>query len=283
VTASSDAALQRLLGENPAAGWRAFIDQFTPLLVAAIRRAGLVDRDEVMEVYVLLCEQLSADGCERLRSQDVTRGSLGGWLTVVARHAVVDWVRSKKGRRRLFQAVQDLPPFEQRVFELYYWEERTPSEIAEVCAADTGRRADLAAVFDALERVQTTLTDRHRAELLALTVRSKAPAPLDDTDVAERSVDPQQAPDATIHATELRARLESALARLAPEDAAIVRLKYVEGLTAGAIERALGVTGVGPRRLHDILARLRAALEELGVDAADVSFSRRSPADRIAP
>jgi len=282
VPAGSDEALLRLIREDAAAGWRAFIDRYTPLIVAGIRRAGLVDRDEMMEVYVLVCEQLSADGCARLRSQDVTRGSLGGWLTVVARHAVVDWVRSRKGRRRLFQAVQDLSPLDQRVFELYYWDERTPSEIAELRAADTGGRADLPAVFDALERVQGALTARHRAELLALAVRSKAPAPLEESDAAQRAIDPSRSPEAVIHAAQLRSRLEAALAQLAPEDAAIVRLKYIEGLTTGAIERALGIGGLGPRQLQEILARLRAALEELGVDAGDLSFVRQAPADRSA-
>src|SRR5208282_5318471 len=124
------------------------------------------DRDEAMDVYVQICEQLSARGFERLKKQDASRGTLGGWLAVIARHAIVDWIRSRKGRRRLFQAVKDLSALEQRIFEMYYWDGWTPSEIAERLASEQCQRADLAAVLDALERIQAALTGRHRAELL---------------------------------------------------------------------------------------------------------------------
>src|ERR1700747_2011071 len=101
-----------------------------------MRRAGLEDRDEVMEVYVLICERLSERRFERLKTQDAARGSIGGWLAVLARHAAVDWIRSRKGRRRLFQAVRNLSPLDQRVFEHYYWDERTPGEIAGIERTD---------------------------------------------------------------------------------------------------------------------------------------------------
>lgn len=279
MTGLSDDALRALVRADPAAGWRAFIDQYTPLLVGLIRRAGLVDRDEVMEVYVVICEQLSARGCERLRSQDGARGSIGGWLAVVARHAVVDWVRSKKGRRRLFQAVKDLSRFDQRVFELYYWDERGPGEIAELLAPDTGG-PDVAAVFDALGRLHTALNDRHRAELLALAARSKAPVAIDDTDAAERLEDPHDDPESRARVAQIDAALDAALRQLLPEDAAIVRLKFIEGLSNASIEHAIGITGLGPARIQQLLATLRTALARLGVDARDVADAHRLSFDR---
>ncbi len=187
MAALSDDALRALVRSDPDAGWRAFIDQYTPLLIGLIRRAGVTDRDETMEVYVLICERLSERRYERLKAQDGARGSIGGWLAVVARHSTVDWIRSKKGRRRLFRAVENLSPFDRRVFELYYWDERAPSEIAEL------QRSDLPSVLDALERVQAVLSDRHRAELVSMAFRSKAPVPIDETDAAESVVDPRAA------------------------------------------------------------------------------------------
>ena len=267
--ALSDDALRALIRTDSPLGWRTFIDQYTPLLVGSIRRAGVVDRDEVMEIYVAVCEQLSARGFERLKSQDAARGSIGGWLAVVARHAVVDWVRSRRGRRRLFHAVQDLPAFEQQVFELYYWEERTPSEIAELLSSRTGSRVDLVGVLEALERVDRTLSDRHRAELLALAVRSRTPSAIDDTDAAHHVADPQPDPETTVRVAELNGRLERALGVLSPEDAAIVRLKYAEGLSTRDVEHALGITGLTSDRLRAILARLRAALAAAGINRID--------------
>jgi len=280
VTALSDDALRGLLRSDPANGWRAFIDQYTPLIVGLIRRAGVTDRDEVMEIYVLTCEQLSARGFERLKGQDAARGSIGGWLAVVTRHAVVDWVRSRKGRRRLFQAVRNLPRSDQRVFELYYWEDRAPGEIAEVLRQETGAPVSLAEVFTALERVQSTLSDRHRAELLALSVRAKAPVALEDSDAPYRLPDPHGDPELDLRVLQVNARLETALSRLPPDDAAIVRLKFVEGLTNRSIEHAIGISALTAARVQDILARLRALLLELGVEPADLAHADRLSLDR---
>jgi len=267
VAALDDDALRVLIRSDPDAGWRAFIDQYTPLIVGLIRRAGLDDRDEVMEVYVLICERLSERRFERLKSQDASRGSIGGWLAVLTRHAAVDWIRSRKGRRRLFRAVRNLSPFDQRIFEHYYWGERMPGEIAEL------ERSDLASVFESLERIHNALSDRHRGELLSLAVRSKAPLALEDTDAAERVADPAVDPETAVHIAQVNERFELALRRLPSEDAAIVRLKYVEGLTNGAIERALGVSGLTSTRMTSILAGLRAALTDLGVDARDAALA----------
>lgn len=266
MTALTDDALRTLIRTDAAAGWRAFIDQYTPLLVGLIRRAGLIDRDEVMEVYVAICEQLSARGFERLKSQDATRGSIGGWLAVVARHAVVDWIRSQKGRRRLFQAVRDLSPFDQQVFELYYWDEQTPSEIAEMLP-HVGDGSSLQAVFDALARIDATLTDRHRADLLALAARSRAPVPIDETDVIDRVADPRDDPERAMRTAQIADGLDAALRSLSADDAAIVRLRYVEGLTTTQVQRALGFSRLTAERIQEALDRLRAALRTRGVEA----------------
>ena len=265
----SDDALRALIRTDSARGWRSFIDQYTPLLLGLIRRGGLVDRDEVMEVYVQICEQLSARDFERLKSQDAARGSLGGWLAVMTRHAIVDWVRSRKGRRRLFQAVEHLPERDRRVFELYYWDERTPSEIAEQLASETSSRADLPGVLDALGRLHGVLTDRHRADLLALTTRTKSAVPIDETDARERVPDPSADPETAARIAQLNERFERAVSGLPSEDAAIVRLKFVAGLSNGDVERALGITGLTMKRLQDILATLRSSLESLGVSRQD--------------
>ena len=277
----SDDDLRQAIRNDPDAGWRAFIDQYTPLLIGLLRKAGLVDRDEVMDVYVLICEQLSADRCQRLRTYDSSRGRIGGWLSVVARNAVIDWIRSRKGRRRLFHAVKDLPRFDQRVFELYYWDERTLTEMAEMLSQETGTAADVSAVAEAMERVQRALTERHRADLLALAVRSKPAVPIDDTDATDRVPDPHADPEMSARLAQLNTGLESALSRLPAEDAAIVRLKYIEGLPTGDIERAIGVT-LSPRRIQELLSRLRAMLTAHGIDKRDVGLSPMLTLDRKA-
>ena len=109
-----DQELDALLAADSERAWRVFVDRYTPTLLALIERAGIVDRDEAMDLYVLVCERLSEDDCGRLRRRDASRGSLEGWLAVVVRNVAVDWVRSRAGRRRLFGAVKRLTLFDQR-------------------------------------------------------------------------------------------------------------------------------------------------------------------------
>ena len=66
----SEDRLRLLLAEDPARGWQAFIDTYTPALLGMIERAGIGDRDEAMEIYVRACERLAANDCAALRRRD---------------------------------------------------------------------------------------------------------------------------------------------------------------------------------------------------------------------
>lgn len=251
-----------LLAADPSRAWRAFLEQHTPTLLALIERAGIVDRDEAMEIYILACERLSENNCERLRRRDPAKGSIQAWLSVVVRHVVVDWVRSRSGRRRLFGVIRELDEFDQRVFELYYWEDRMPAEIAEIIGSRSGTRVGLHGVFAALSRIEGVLTNRQRADLLALSVRSRAPVSLDDEagdvpEIADEAADPE----ASVAAGQSHEALARALGALPAEDAAIVRLRFVQGLSLKDIERALHLKQLTEERLAGILEALRAALE----------------------
>jgi DNA-directed RNA polymerase specialized sigma24 family protein len=265
--------LRDLLVADPPAGWRLFIDRYTPALLGLIERAGIVDRDEAMEIYVLVCQRLSENQCQRLRRRDPDKGSMHGWLAVVVRHVTVDWVRSRAGRRRLFGAIKQLSAIDQRVFELYYWEDRRPTEIAGMIAP-TGADADMATVFESLDRIERALTERHRAELLSLAARSRPMTSLDAAD-GETSIDVTDAapgPEEVLAAGEDHRHLAAAIATLPAEDAAIVRLRFLQGLSLRDTARALHLDRVSlsDARVSAIVARLRSALEHAGM--ADRTF-----------
>ncbi len=258
---TSDAEIRELLAADPARGWRAFVDAYTPTLLSLIERAGIRDYDEAMELYLMTCERLAADNCARLRRHDPAKGPVAAWLGAVVRNVIVDWVRSRAGRRRLFQAVEALPARAQQVFELYYWNDRTPSEIAEVLTMREGQAVGLGDVFEAMDAIDAVLTERHRRELLAMSVRSRTPASLEaelenGLEVAAVTPDPAEA----LGARDGAAALERALRSLPAEDAAIVRLKYIQGLTRRDIERALHIDELPEARVKAIVARLRALL-----------------------
>jgi DNA-directed RNA polymerase specialized sigma24 family protein len=257
-----DERLRQLLAEDPERGWRTFIDAYTPAMLALIERAGIADRDEAMEVYVRACERLAANDYAALRRRDPALGSLIGWLAVVVRRAAVDWVRSRAGRRRMFAAVLDLDRFHQRLFELFYWEGRRPAEAAELLGVEWKRPVGLDEVFDALERIDGVLSNRHRSELLSLVARSRAAIPLEGDGEAPMVDPPAETldPEALLGAREREALLARALAALPAEDAAIVALKFVEGLTRPQIQRFLRLPELTEHRVRTIVATLRATL-----------------------
>ena len=258
----SDADLAALLSSDPERGWRAFVEQHTPTMLALIERAGIVDEDEAMDIYVRACERLSEDRCARLRRRDPDKGPLAAWLAAVLRNVMVDWVRSRAGRRRMFAAVERLERRDQRVFELYYWQEQTPAAIAQALGIETGAPVDLAEVFESLERIHECLSHRHRSELLSLVARSNRPlsleAPPEDTPI--EPADPGASPERQLRIRQLEEALRGAIAALPPEDAAIVRLRFVQGLSHTDIQRLLRLDELPDRRLRRILRGLRELL-----------------------
>lgn len=268
----SDEELLALLRTDPGAGWRVFIDRCTPLLLALIARADIRDRDEAMEVYVLVCERLSERQCARLTGRDPAKGTLQGWLAVLVRNVVVDWVRSRAGRRRLFGVVQALAPFDQRVFELYYWDDRLPTEIASMLSVGAAAPVGVTAVFEALSRIESVLTERHRADLLSLAARSRPTVSLDDPDAgpALALVDTADDPETRLAHAQAQAHLDAALAALPAEDAAIVRLRFLQGLSLRDTASALHLKAVTADRLSGIVARLEVALGERRVPVENV-------------
>jgi DNA-directed RNA polymerase specialized sigma24 family protein len=244
---------------DPREGWRLFMEMYTPTLVAIIEHAGVRQKDEAMDVYVRVCEHLAADDCARLRRHDPSRGTLAAWLTTVVRRAIVDWVRSKKGRRRVFASIRALPARDREIFDLYYWRGHSAGEIVQLLEPQPA----LSDVFEALERIELAFTDRQRAEMMSMAARSRAPLSLEEEriDPADSALDPEQ---------ELRVRqthdaLAAALAELPAEDSLIVSMRYVDGLSQSQVERALHIGAVSSERMKRILARLRELLESRGL------------------
>ncbi|MBI3263242.1 MAG: hypothetical protein HYZ58_08825 [Acidobacteria bacterium] len=233
------------------------------MLLALIERAGVTARDEAMEIYTRVCEHLAADDCTRLRRHDPGKGALRAWLTVVVRRIVVDWVRSRVGRRRLFKTVAALDPLARRVFELFYWSDYSPPEIVELLRVELGQAVSLVEVLDALDRIHGVLTDRHRSELVSLATRSRPSVSLEDEE-GRLQVDPpsdRDDPERIALRKEFAQRFGAAVAMLPADDAAILRLRFVQGLTLAEIQKALHLERLSHERITRILAAIRSALE----------------------
>ena len=260
----SDRELRERLIADADAGWRAFVDQYTPRLLQLIEQCGVRDRDDAMDLYVHVCERLAADDCARLRRHDPGKGALAAWLGTVVRRMLVDWVRSSRGRKRLFGSVKALSEIDQRVFELYYWRRHSPAEMASLVVDAQGRAIGIAAVFASLERVERALTERQRADLMTLAARTSAAISLEDEEgepvvaVASDALGPEAA---MLAAHDQRA-LDAALATLDTEDRVIVSMRFIDGLTLPEIKRALHLDALSQERVSRIISTLRGAMEQ---------------------
>ena len=181
---------------------------------------------------------------------------------MIVQRAAVDWVRSQAGRRRVFAAIRRLDRFDRRLFELFYWHGRRPAEAAESLRMELQEDVSLERVFDALERIDDALTARHRGEMLSMLARSRAAISLDGDDETQRVDPPADDPDPEmlLRAQEREQQLARALASLPAEDAVIVSLKFVDGLTRAQIQRFLRLHELTEHRVRSIVATLRARL-----------------------
>jgi RNA polymerase sigma factor (sigma-70 family) len=95
--------LHRLLAASPANqdhAWTRFLDAYSRL-VLHVARSLSGDRDEAMDAYAYVLEQLRADSFSRLRAfSPEGRGKFSTWLVAVVRRLCLDHARRTHGRDR---------------------------------------------------------------------------------------------------------------------------------------------------------------------------------------
>jgi RNA polymerase sigma factor (sigma-70 family) len=117
-------------------------------------------------------------------------------------------------------------------------------------------------VLTALDRVQAALTQRQRAELLAMAARVARPVSLDvtgdETDRPYEVADSAATPEEQVQERELHNLINRAFAALPSVEAAILRLKYMEGLSLRQIRQALHLDQLTEQHVQDIFQRFKA-------------------------
>lgn len=277
-----------------AQAWRQFLESYSPSILRLIRRANVCRGDEVMDVYLRVCERLERDECARLFAFDPGRGTIVAWLAVVVRRVTVDWVRSRAGRRRHFASITRLGTLERCAFELKYWQDLPPDDYAASLTALVGRPVLADEADAALERVERALDQRHRTDLCAALTRAQPAVSLDRREgeaslpVPDRRPDPEE----RMLTAEISGQLGRLLTRLPGEDRQILQLKYAHGCSHREMSTTLGVD-VNDDRVRRAVARLRALIGRRGFSYAEVSvpgvrflmtvpFRPRSGSDALA-
>ncbi|HEX2722933.1 MAG TPA: sigma factor, partial [Gemmatimonadaceae bacterium] len=96
-------SLQSLLtasAENVDDAWSVFVAEYSPLLLHVARSVSH-GRDQAMDAYAHVLEQLRRDQCQRLRRYETDpRSRFTTWLVIVCRRLCVDFHRAHFGRAR---------------------------------------------------------------------------------------------------------------------------------------------------------------------------------------
>lgn len=265
--------------------WPEFLREYTPFMMSCIRRFA-TDTDERMEIYVHVCERLVADDCRRIR-QFRGAGRLGAckfttWLAAVVFNLSREWIRSERGRRRLFRSLQDLSRTNRLIFQYYFWDGYSRGQIASLLRLKNHISCEAPEVTQRLAEIERHLSRDHRWRLVTGLLRSSGPISIDRPRTVVGEGNGLEIPDRRegsgrwLEREDANERLHALINELPNDERLAVRLRFERGLSARDIAAALGIRN--HKRVYEIqgraLAKLADGLRRQGLELRDFLKSR---------
>ena len=224
-------------------------------IAAAVRRSRApVDEQDDAAGYMRL--RLLADNCRILRSF-AERGGLRRYLNVVIGRLLLDYRVEQWGKWRPSAAGRRLGDPAIRFERLVYRDGYTPGEARRALACQ-----NVQLTASSADRLTRRNPRRRQVAMSVLEVMpSSIPGPEEDL----------QSKEQRHHASQLARVLRSALARLTPEEHALLYRRFDKGGTLAELARE---RGTAPRlvygQLESVLRKLRLTLSHAGIGRDDV-------------
>lgn len=152
----SEVRLVRAILAGDTAAWQKFILEYSGFIYRAIIKYT-DDYDEKMAVYLHVLEKLRQDRFQRLR-RFAFQAKLSTWLTVVARHLALDFLRARYGRDFGLKKIHTVSIDGEPDFTRFLADLKTPE--AEMAAGE--RRAQRRQLEAGLRLAMEKLDDRER-------------------------------------------------------------------------------------------------------------------------
>ena len=252
--------LSKLSEGDSQSAWDLFAERYRQLILATIRRL-VSGRDDVMDVFSMVCQELTANDFARLRrysDQSARAARVSTWLVAVVRNLTVDWLRQRDGRRRL-SIPPELSKLQQQIYAAVCIEGHSYVEAYELLC---GRTESPIAFHEFLREVTAT----HRIAPCPGGLRHPRRGfdPL-SAETAIPAIDPAQG-------AELALRIGAALAS-APADVRLaVELVVVERMAAAEVALVVGWPNAKAvyNRVYRALSALRAEFERQGIRRGDL-------------
>jgi len=256
----TDAALIKQFKADPAAGYSALLDRYTPVVLRMIRRF-LSDPDEVMETYTSICERLRQNNFQALRRFRIN-SDLTPWLSVVVANACRDRFR-KQRMTSIPKSVISRPNEQDRLVFKYYHQDRVvQSQIPETIAGRHDMPCSSIDVARAIERIDKMLSVNKRWHLLAALRANRPILSLEDADASGGSILDQLKADngeADFQDNKRVTQLSKAVESLDPDDQLLVLLRFEHGMRAHEIAKVMQFENhrYVYTRLRTVINRLR--------------------------
>jgi DNA-directed RNA polymerase specialized sigma24 family protein len=149
-------ALVRAVLGGSVAAWHLFIERYSGVLQAVIRRNLYSnDEDDVRTIYVDILSSLYRGRLATFAG----RSTLSSWLVLVARSHTMDFLRHRFGRRELPDGVEKLAPRDREVFRLFHLEGFGVGEILERMSRN-GDRFEVDDLLAAIQRIEERIGRR---------------------------------------------------------------------------------------------------------------------------
>jgi RNA polymerase sigma factor (sigma-70 family) len=255
-----------LASEDWGQAWSEFLEIYSPLILQVVHQFEN-EEEHAGECFLFVCEQLSANGCRRLRHfEPAGPAKFSTWLRVVARNLCLDWRRKEIGRPRVLRSVSRLGALDQQVVDCVYERGMSLRETLLTLQASHPKLTE-EQLSDSLQRVRESLSARQlwllgrRHTKIQSLERDSATG---DGTVATQIAASDPSPEALAEFAERRSALTRALSCLDKDERLLLRLRYEEGLTLEQVSRLAGLGNAqrADRRIKEILERLREDMSE---------------------
>lgn len=276
-----DLVFLKLIHKNRHKGWTGFLEQYSQTILQTIKRFSF-DYDETMEIYVYTCEKLAENSCSRLK-QFRGEGQHGKsyfstWLITTTINFCRAWVRQKKGRRRLFEAIKNLTEQEQQIFDLYYWKGYQESEIIEILKAKTAKTISPFTIHQSLNRINQVLTEKNKWKIVSTFLRNQPALSIEklsedqgDRFEIEHSAHLKDDPGYLFDSQTTLTHIKEAYATLTEEEQTLLKLRFENGLSARKIGELLKISKYKLiyLKIETVTEKLRQYLKMKGIDSGN--------------
>lgn len=244
-TAITDAELLALFQQDGFRAWDLFCEKYSDFIYTILRRTGF-DHDSAMDRFVYVFEKLCDDEFRRLKSiKNVgENGDLAPWLRQVVKNLCINWAWSTDGRKRLLGFVAEMPNRDQRVFQLHFWQGKTPFGIYETLLLEHHKDVRLDDVFEALEAIFQNLSEKKLWRLFSNLSRNRKILSLDweqeETGIIFDPIDENAAnPEIDLQRREISSQVKDALETLSVREKLVIQFRYEESLSLPEIAKLL--------------------------------------------